>query len=276
MHFGNSSKSVIPVPDFYHTRTLRPLDTFNTTKTYKPYFRPNELFLRTQDINLGNNLRNVNRRYEQYNKTKNSTLRAGNYKSIESNKASIYTQDDSDDEGGVKVSDANYRQSNYRTELRDEIKSNLNSLAKSLDKRFDYEAYITTQRDSVEPERVGITFNLPNDTQKYTNTLRRKVSNISGITDERRDQINKLLLKNSPLPYLTQKNKLEDTVNIFKNKCKLTKSSFTKSSCFNTNNDAFYKPKRIESYTIKKEKFNANIARSMFCENYDHKEFLNK
>jgi hypothetical protein len=252
MKFGKSSQSIIPVPDLYYTRTLRPVETFNISKHKKRYFRPNDLFYKTQDINLGNNLRNINRRYEQYNQTKLSN----NYKSVKLTQP-IYTHDDGSER---EMEHTAFKRFNYRSQLRDKIKSNINSLVTSLERRFNYEVtktYIGADRFNNQLVYVS------NETQNYENTLKRKIEKITGI-----NEYSGQLMKNSTtslFPYLTQKSRLEETVSSsgkFHNE--LNKS---KSKCFNTmKNNEYFLQKPNPVCVMSKKKLSASVAKSMFYE----------
>jgi len=65
---GNTSLSIIPVPNFYMNRTLYDMETFKIKK--KKYFKEKDLFQKTKDLNLSNNPRLNGNKFEEFNKTK--------------------------------------------------------------------------------------------------------------------------------------------------------------------------------------------------------------
>jgi hypothetical protein len=69
MKMGNTSLSIIPVPNFYMNRTLYQMETFRIKKK-KNYFKECELFKKTKDLNLSNNPRLNLNKFEDFNKTK--------------------------------------------------------------------------------------------------------------------------------------------------------------------------------------------------------------
>ena len=66
MKMGNTSLSIIPVPNFYMNRTLYEMETFKIRKK-KNYFVEEDLFKKTKDLNLSNNPRLNLNKFENFN-----------------------------------------------------------------------------------------------------------------------------------------------------------------------------------------------------------------
>jgi len=66
---GNTSQSIISVPNIFFNRDLKKVETFNTEKKYR-YFKEKELLAQAQQLNINNNPMKNNRKFEDYNKKK--------------------------------------------------------------------------------------------------------------------------------------------------------------------------------------------------------------
>lgn len=67
--FGNTSQSIVSVPNIFLIRDIKSVETFNTNKK-DTYFVVNKLFSKAQQLNINNNPMRFNRKYEEYNKKK--------------------------------------------------------------------------------------------------------------------------------------------------------------------------------------------------------------
>lgn len=68
-HFGNTSQSIVSVPNIFLIRDIKPVETFKIRKKDK-YFREKNLLAQAQQLNINNNPVKNNRKLEEYNKTK--------------------------------------------------------------------------------------------------------------------------------------------------------------------------------------------------------------
>jgi len=67
-YLGNSSQSIIPVPNFFYTRKLKSLDTFtNNNINTKKHFTEKDLFNKIKELNFSRNYRNNDKVFEEYN-----------------------------------------------------------------------------------------------------------------------------------------------------------------------------------------------------------------
>ena len=69
MKGGNTSLSVVTIPNYFYTRNLIPVEAFKNSPKSN-YFQENTLYKKFKDINVSQNPRNDNKKFEQYNKTK--------------------------------------------------------------------------------------------------------------------------------------------------------------------------------------------------------------
>ena len=70
MKFGNTSQSIVPVPNFFLTRNLKTVDTFTVRKGRK-YYKEKDLFKEAKEFNINNSSKSHNyRKYDEYNRTK--------------------------------------------------------------------------------------------------------------------------------------------------------------------------------------------------------------
>jgi hypothetical protein len=69
MKLGNTSQSIVPVPNFFLNSTFSDVDTFKVPSRRR-YFREKDLFRHTRDLNFSNNRRHNQKKYEDFNKEK--------------------------------------------------------------------------------------------------------------------------------------------------------------------------------------------------------------
>ena len=69
MRGGNTSLSVVSIPNFFYTRNLIPVETFKNSPKNN-YFKEKTLYKQFKDVNVSRNPRNDQNKFENYNKTK--------------------------------------------------------------------------------------------------------------------------------------------------------------------------------------------------------------
>lgn len=69
MKLGNTSQSSVPVPNFFLNKNINQMETFQVSKG-KRYFREKDLFQSTKELNFSNSTRNMNKKHENFNRTK--------------------------------------------------------------------------------------------------------------------------------------------------------------------------------------------------------------
>jgi len=150
MKLGNSSQSKVPVPNLFLNRTLKQMETFNISDR-KRYFRENDLFRMTKDLNFCNNQRNFNRKNENFNKKKifpdltNIKNILENYSTINTNRnifmntsPNSKSQIDRNTFDNFRSHLAKTNVTNYTNpDLRDEIRTNINVLINKINYEYD-------------------------------------------------------------------------------------------------------------------------------------------
>lgn len=200
MKLGNTSQSMVPVPDFFLTRSLKEMETFHVTNK-KKYFREKDLFRLTKDLNLCNNPRNNHRKFEEYNKQKYVPVHKLNLwgqrsSSVLSNHSlTAKVQPDSYDNFKAYMYKTNV--SNYTNpDLKEEIKNNIGSLLDRINSNFDVKKW--TQYDTrtnfinFHTEQVSdlTLYNMNNESEgtKFRNTLRDKVSSLTVVEGSQKEK----------------------------------------------------------------------------------------
>ena len=209
MKLGNTSQSLVPVPDFFLNQTLKQMETFEVSER-KRYYREKDLFRMTNDINLCNNPRNFHRKHEIFNKQKyipdltniNGVLKNYNnsnnskfLNSIVSPKANTYENFSNFFE---KTNVTNFTNPG----LREEIHTNINVLINKINDKYDLDKWAATdtrknlmQTNSENYFNTKNNFNYTNDFSPK-NFLRTKRDEYLNLTDERkfktilRDKVN--------------------------------------------------------------------------------------
>jgi hypothetical protein len=194
MKLGNTSQSIVPVPNIYLTRDLKNLETFNPCGK-KKYFREKDLFRLTKDINLSNNPRNSFRKFDEFNRTKYvavhkiDTLRK-KFNIPEPTKPEVQTSEEF-----AKFTDYMYKTnvSNYINQgLKEEIKSNIGNLLDRINSNFDLNKWNlhdtkTSFLNHNTESYTGITmYNHNNESEntKFKNTLRDKINSLNTVDEE--------------------------------------------------------------------------------------------
>jgi len=68
-NFGNTSQSIVSVPNIFLIREIKSVETFNTERRNR-YFKEKQLFSQAQQLNINNNPVKNHRKFEEYNKVK--------------------------------------------------------------------------------------------------------------------------------------------------------------------------------------------------------------
>jgi hypothetical protein len=326
MKLGNTSQSIVPVPNFYYTRDLKPMDTFNISLYNKRYFKEKDLLRQTQDININNNPRNRNRKYNTYNKVKFVPLHRVDMNQSEPPEILTtvkYDSEDSDVEANqvtltqnttkpriIRTVEQEKRNqlTEYHTSLnqtsnmfRNEIKRNIDDLIDRLGKRLDTNRNYNTDTAENYYKTNAETYSLitaynrtnDNDTIKFKKDIKSKIESLSSYPEERKakvinDLFNKDMEVEKVLPYITAHKKFNETLDGFVNKGSEIGSRLnfyrTHGSEIITNynkgticppREELFKPReKREEFLIDESKYQSTKARRMFCEDYDHQEFM--
>jgi hypothetical protein len=288
MKIGNVSQSVIPVPDFFYTRSLKPMDTFNITQYNKRYFRPNDLFNKTQDINLGNNYRNRDRKYEEYNKKSTriikpkpiptQTIKNNDSEDSDIN-AIIYPKTIKIEKPNLEAQKNSIALNKLFEEKKSDIKFNIESLLTNLNKKFNHKSCpVETINYETISNRENINkLKIDNENELFKKTLIQKIGNLSIVADKKKCQIFRHLSndKVSTLPALGVRS-LD-----FKNTCSTSlknRPQFPKMSFYSNKDgvgvrkDKLYKEKKVDF--IDMTKYNSSQARKHYYEDYENKNFM--
>jgi len=204
MKLGNTSQSVVPVPNFFYTRSLVDRETFHIS-TKKRYFREKDLFSKTRDMNFCNNPRNLHRKYEEFNKTKYIPVH---------NQTKVHTTPDiqelplrrknpfDEKEGTLKpIEDIkNMKDFLHKTntmnytnpELRVEIKNNIGNLLDRINsnlntQKFDEYDTMAMFNKTIEINYTPITLHNQNnesESTKFKNILKRKLESMTTIHED--------------------------------------------------------------------------------------------
>jgi hypothetical protein len=315
MKLGNTSQSIVPVPNFFLTRTLKEMDTFNISLYKKNYFRETDLFKKTADINISNNPRNRNRKYEQYNRTKFIPVHRMQVVCDNTNLMTTVKDDSASDseiekppkkiqakpaEIQTKQGQINtyYNELNQRSQnFREQIKQNFDNLLDSLNKRFVLGPHAgeTTEnyyKTNSEQYSLITTFNRNNENEnlKFKRDIINKIDSLNCVSVEKKNKIiNDIASKDSQntylLPYITAKENFNKTLDslVSKGSDVGTRLNFYRTTRpgeeakLITNREDFWKPReRRPDILIDENKFMSTKARKMFSEDYDHQEFLKK
>ena len=303
MKLGNTSQSIIPVPDFFLTRTLREMDTFSISNQKKKYFKENELFRMTRDINLSNNPRNRHRKYEKYNREKFIPYHKVKEVIPNSNNKSQEKQDSIDSYEEINEKSDKYNPKDqstknylidYRTlldkrsqELRDEIKNNIDHLMSKLNKKVDINKYMNYDctenyymANAEEFPELGLKPN-ENQTNKFNKILRDKMINISDTVGISKNRIIKEMIKkeesSNNLPYLVSKAAFENSIKSREGSRVNFYKTVKVDRIISGSKDEFYiNRERKDKLHIDDDKYNCNKGRRIFSENFDHLDFLRK
>lgn len=287
MKLGNTSQSKVPVPDFFITKNLKQMETFQVSDR-KRYFREKDLFRMTKDLNFCNNPRNYNRKHENFNKEKyqpdlnNINLLLTNYNTTNSKKflnTIVSPKANTYDNFRYFLEKTNV--TNFTNpDLREEIRGNINILINRINDEYDLNKWASTDtRANFMPTNTENYFtknNFNSSTNRiYFTTKTDKKFNETDASKFKtilRDKINTMSLDRN------LKTKLVKNVDIFNDSIS-DKFYKTKTSNIITNFNQI-KNENLNSSTtenFKKENMNNtnqdhNLRTSLSNEKYFHKE----
>jgi hypothetical protein len=197
---GNTSQSIIPVPNFFLTRKLKSIDTFtnNNTRSRK-YFSETELFKKTRDLNFSHNKRNNDKAFEEYNMKRIVPKHRKEVKTISSSLNSL-----TDFAPTTRVPEemleyekfSQYMErvnSQVRSkEIKDEMVSNINNIIDKLSPNYIVESTVLKKRSETNFKTNYSTLNSLSDfkarlnyftaeteTEKFQNSIKNKIHNLT-------------------------------------------------------------------------------------------------
>ncbi len=205
MKLGNTSQTLITVPKFFYTKSEKDVDILNNTQR-KKYFREKDLFNKSRDLNFCNNQRKNFRNFEHQNVEKYIPIHKmeATLRSFSENKQTLHSThksrtDMSDDESVANTSGEYDKFTKYmkdtnitlqtKGDLRDEIRGNISNLINKINTNFDIDRWNKTDtRSQYNYNNSNVyspltLFNMTNfsEQEKFTNTLRDKVSSLKEI-----------------------------------------------------------------------------------------------
>lgn len=216
MKFGNTSQSLISVPNFFLIKDEKNLEIFKNKTFRKKYFREKDLFGKTKDLNICNNQRKNFRNFEKFNVEKyipihklestyhsntNTNNIKGKGKGKESNR--ICSSDYSDTEESIVNKKSDYdkftkymHETNItlhtKGDLKEEIRNNIGNLIERINTKFDLDHWNRTDtQEEFKNRNLNVytpltLYNLTNENEsvKFRNTLKDKVSSMMLINDK--------------------------------------------------------------------------------------------
>jgi hypothetical protein len=308
MKLGNTSQSVVPVPNFFYTRSLVDRETFHIS-TEKRYFREKDLFSKTRDMNFCNNTRNFHRKYEEFNKTKyipiHHQTKAHTHPDLE--ELPLRRKNPFDEKEGTlkpienikNMKDFIHRTNtmNYTNpELREEIRNNIGNLLDRINsnlntKKFDEYDTKAIFNKTIEINYTPITlFNLNNESEstKFKNILKRKLESMTTIHEDAKfkalkkfessDKKDSSNFRNIFLPVLDKKVTFSDEDQKKINSLILKENSSEKKIDFLSPTRREYADLRGEKISYRRKlkdnslinfnKYNSNKNRQIYAENF--------
>jgi hypothetical protein len=211
MKLGNTSQTVIPVPNFFYNQTSREIDTFNVSHRRR-YFKEKDLFRMTKDMNFSNNPRKNLKKFEQLNKEKyipihkrnlhtkhnlsskvRNTREDENLKTFNSDSSESKEKYDVKKHNGFKQYTDYMERTNFskitQGDVREEIRTNIKDLLDKINTNFDIEKFKQVDIKSHSETMNSIKFtplatinqNEENETQRFKNTLRNKIKSLTTV-----------------------------------------------------------------------------------------------
>jgi hypothetical protein len=178
------------------------------------------------------------------------------------------------------------------TSLRGEVKENIDSLLSQINRKFDYDRYNQIAEENYFKNYFESNYSnkssemvLENENDKFKKAVKSKIESLSSIPEERKLKISKEWKEGCQkfLPFLTSHDNLIKSNVTQNNFSKKSHSPITRISFFNSNytfphTDAYYREReKPETHNfIDPKKFKANETRKIFCENYEHRDFMKK
>lgn len=205
MKLGNTSQSIVGVPDFFLIKDMKSMDVFTVSKK-KQYFRESDLFKLTKDLNLCNNPRNNHRKFEEFNKKKYVPVHKLIMQEEELNSSTnkLHSLTLKTDPGTF----ANFRNfmertnvSNYTNpNLKEEIKQNIGNLLDRINSNYDVKKWteMNTKPNfnvTIEPFSALTLYNSlhESETSKFRKTLNEKIKSLSYAEEGQKEKALKKL-----------------------------------------------------------------------------------
>lgn len=227
MKFGNTSQTSVPVPNLFLNNEINQMETFKVNKG-KKYFRERDLFQKTKEINFSNFTRNLTRKHENFNKTKhkidisslNNFLNRSNQTT---SKLFDFPKGDPN-----KDSYENFRNFMEKTniskytssDLRGEIKSNINVLIEKINHTYDLDKwqhtdtrtnFIDTNTDYLKNKNIFETVKndfysvktcknkniKENESYRFKSVIREKVEGMSIDNEYKKKLLSKIDMNNN-------------------------------------------------------------------------------
>jgi len=201
MKLGNTSQSMIPVPNFYLTKNVLEMEVFKPNDTNQ-FFKEKDLFRKTKDINLSNNFRNKRKIFENYNKEKYIPIHKRNLPSLNTTRKikepnSKYVEE-YDKYHEYLESQAIYANPKLRNELRD----NINTLIERINSNFDLDKWGNMSTRPTIPQQfyssiTDYNSNNPNDSNNFNLTLKEKINHlkVDKINEKQKENLLKTYTK---------------------------------------------------------------------------------
>lgn len=221
MKLGNTSQSIVPVPNFFLNSTFSDVDTFKVPARRR-YFREKDLFRHTRDLNFSNNRRHNQKKYEDFNKEKyipihkrDINLNIGNLQGSLSGQKygqnDMYLLDsdrvDKDETNKFKSSNLEFGKFTHYMEktniskivngdVREEISSNIKELLEKINTNLDMKEYnkFDKKHNSMIHNTIKFTpittFNKhnENETDRFKRTLKEKLNSLTAVNEKSKEK----------------------------------------------------------------------------------------
>lgn len=221
MKLGNTSQSIVPVPNFFLNSTFSDVDTFKVPSRRR-YFREKDLFRHTRDLNFSNNRRHNQKKYEDFNKEKyipihkrDINLNIGNLQGSLSKQKygqnDMYLLDsdrvDKDETNKFKSSNLEFGKFTHYMEktniskivngdVREEISSNIKELLEKINTNLDMKEYnkFDKKHNSMIQNTIKFTpittFNKhnENETDRFKRTLKEKLNSLTAVNEKSKEK----------------------------------------------------------------------------------------
>jgi hypothetical protein len=221
MKLGNTSQSIVPVPNFFLNSTFSDVDTFKVS-TRRRYFREKDLFRHTKDLNYSNNRRHNQKKFDDFNKEKyipihktDMNLNIGNLQGSLSRQKKghdeMYLLDsdrvDKDETNKFKSSNLEFGKFTQYMEktnitkivkgdVREEISSNIKELLEKINTNLDMKEYnkFDKKQNSIMHNTIKFTpittFNKhnENETDRFKRTLKEKLNSLTAVNEKSKEK----------------------------------------------------------------------------------------
>jgi hypothetical protein len=221
MKLGNTSQSIVPVPNFFLNSTFSDVDTFKVPARRR-YFREKDLFRHTRDLNFSNNRRHNQKKYEDFNKEKyipihkrDINLNIGHLQGSLSGQKygqnDMYLLDsdrvDKDETNKFKSSNLEFGKFTHYMEktniskivngdVREEISSNIKELLEKINTNLDMKEYnkFDKKHNSMIHNTIKFTpittFNKhnENETDRFKRTLKEKLNSLTAVNEKSKEK----------------------------------------------------------------------------------------